>query len=95
MASATTSTVPTAWNSRVTRSASAGVQKPPRHMAEAPAPMEAGVLGITRMMRHAPPPTGAPSMPDSCARLMPAAMDTTSVEGLSAPRMLSQAVDMT
>jgi hypothetical protein len=93
MASATTSTVPTAWNRRDTSSESPGVAKGPRHIAEAPRPTEAGVFGITRMMRHGVPPPGAPSMVEVCAMLMPADTDTTSVEGFSAPFTLSHAED--
>lgn len=93
MASATTSTVPTDWNRRDTRSESAGVAKGPRHIAEAPMPTEAGVLGITRMTRQGEPPGGAPSMVEVCAMLMPAHTDTTSVEGFSAPSTLLHAVD--
>ena len=95
IASPTTSTVPTAWNRREARSASAGLAKPPRQMAEAPWPMAAGVLGMTRMMRHVEAPGPAASMAVSCAMLMPAATEITSVEGLSAPRRLSSALAMT
>ena len=59
--------------------------------------MAAGVLGMTRMMRQGlPPPPGAPlSMAVSCAMLMPAATEMTSVVGRSAARMPSSAADMT
>ncbi len=57
--------------------------------------MAEGVLGMTRMMRQALPPAPALSMAVSCAMLMPAATEMTSVLGRSAARMPSSAADMT
>ena len=84
IASPTISTVPTAWKRRDATSASAAVARLPRHMALAPCPIAAGVLGITRTMRHAPP---APSIADSCATEMPAATEMMSVDGRRAAAM--------
>lgn len=61
-------------------------------MADAPWPMAAGVLGMTRMTRQPPP---APSMDVSCPMEMPAATLTTSVVGLSAAATLATAVEST
>jgi len=87
MASPTTSTTPTAWNKREVNSASAAFASDPKHIAEAPWPILAGVFGITRMIRQ-PLPMDA-SMLVRRAILVPAATDTTRVLGFNPPLILS------